>query len=150
MPGVELAPGVRKDGRLSVVLNREGRRRTRLIHQLVLEAFVGPRPNGMEGCHNDGICTNNVWTNLRWDTRAGNAADTKRHGTCYQLLIENCPAGHPLELPNLVGWHLRHGKRLCLACSRAHKRKATARKNGVPFDFQAVADALYEKIKLAG
>ena len=54
--------------------------RYRLVHHLVLEAFVGPRPAGMECCHYDGDPTNNRLANLRWDTSKANKADTKRHG----------------------------------------------------------------------
>lgn len=51
------------------------------VHHLVLEAFVGPRTIGMEGCHNDGDVSNNRLSNLRWDTRAANAEDSRAHGT---------------------------------------------------------------------
>lgn len=51
------------------------------VHRLVLEAFCGPAPSGMIGCHNDGNPANNVLENLRWDTPKGNAADMHKHGT---------------------------------------------------------------------
>jgi hypothetical protein len=51
------------------------------VHRLVLEAFVGRRPKGMEACHWDGNRTNSALANLRWDTRRNNAVDRKRHGT---------------------------------------------------------------------
>ena len=57
-----------------------GRRRDRPIHQLVLEAFVGLCPVNMEGCHNNGIHTDNRLLNLRWDTHKSNMEDTGRHG----------------------------------------------------------------------
>lgn len=53
----------------------------RYIHRLVLEAFVGPCPDGMEACHNDGNPTHNHISNLRWDTHKNNLADCVRHGT---------------------------------------------------------------------
>lgn len=49
------------------------------VHRLVLEAFKGPCPPGLEGCHGDGDSKNNRLSNLRWDTRAANAADTTKH-----------------------------------------------------------------------
>jgi hypothetical protein len=49
-------------------------------HVLVLTAFVGQRPAGMLGCHNDGDPTNNRLDNLRWDTPLGNSRDAIRHG----------------------------------------------------------------------
>ena len=57
------------------------RRRTFLVHLCVLRAFVGPRPDGMEGCHNDGDRMNAELSNLRWDTRSGNFSDKFSHGT---------------------------------------------------------------------
>jgi hypothetical protein len=60
---------------------RSGRYRMAKVHQLVMEAFVGHRPIGMEVCHNDGNNGNNRWTNLRYDTRAANERDKKKHGT---------------------------------------------------------------------
>lgn len=50
------------------------------VHRLVLDAFVGPRPAGMECCHNDGNKNNNDISNLRWDTPRSNHADRVRHG----------------------------------------------------------------------
>jgi HNH endonuclease len=38
----------------------------------------------MEVAHNDGDPSNNRLSNLRYDTRAGNAADTFRHGTAVR------------------------------------------------------------------
>lgn len=52
-----------------------------LVHRLVLEAFVGPCPPGMEACHNNGNPADNRIENLRWDTRKSNHADKVRHGT---------------------------------------------------------------------
>lgn len=69
------------------VVNLKGK--THLIHRLVLLAFVGPCPEGMEGCHFDGNRLNNNLTNLRWDTRKANCADTAKHGR--MLIGENAP-----------------------------------------------------------
>lgn len=52
-----------------------------LVHRLILEAFVGPCPDGMVACHNDGDTTNNTIENLRWDTCSANQSDKQRHGT---------------------------------------------------------------------
>lgn len=68
-------------GRLFVSLFRNGKIARRAIHRLVLEAFVGSCPPGMECCHWDGDPTNNTLGNLRWDTHVNNCADKKRHGT---------------------------------------------------------------------
>jgi hypothetical protein len=55
--------------------------RTRRVHQLVAEAFLGPRPEGKETCHNNGDPSDNRLTNLRYDTPAANSADRIQHGT---------------------------------------------------------------------
>ena len=54
---------------------------TKTVHSLMLEAFVCPRPNGMEACHNDGNKDNNFLFNLRWDTPKNNSMDRLIHGT---------------------------------------------------------------------
>jgi hypothetical protein len=65
----------------TVYLRRDGKTYTCRIHRLVLLAFVGPCPPNMEGCHEDGDCTNNSVDNLRWDTHRANLEDAMRHGT---------------------------------------------------------------------
>ena len=51
------------------------------MHRLVMLAFVGPCPDGMEVCHKDGVSTNSLLSNLRYDTHVGNYVDAIRHGT---------------------------------------------------------------------
>lgn len=51
------------------------------IHVLVLESFVGPRPEGLLCRHLDGNGFNNHWLNLCWGTHVENEADKQRHGT---------------------------------------------------------------------
>ena len=54
---------------LAVALSRDNKGRLVLVHRLVLEAFVGcPCPPHQESCHWDDIGTNNMLSNLRWDT----------------------------------------------------------------------------------
>lgn len=68
-------------GYLSVCLRRDGKTIRKTVHTLVLEAFDGPCPTGMEGCHRNGIRTDCRRDNLRWGTRASNQADRVEHGT---------------------------------------------------------------------
>jgi hypothetical protein len=69
-------------GRLSVKLCRDGVIHKFAVHRLVLTAFVGPCPDGMEACHfPDPSSANCRLENLRWDTKQGNMADKVRHGT---------------------------------------------------------------------
>lgn len=59
----------------------KGAKRSWNVAHLVIGAFVGPRPAGMEVCHEDGVAGNAALTNLRYDTPIGNQADRVRHGT---------------------------------------------------------------------
>lgn len=54
------------------------------VGRLILTTFVGPCPDGMECCHNDGNPKNSSLENLRWDTPKANNADKKVHGTHLQ------------------------------------------------------------------
>jgi hypothetical protein len=57
-----------------------GRAKCVYLHRLILEAFRGSCPPGLEACHNDGNPANNCITNLRWDSDISNAADAIKHG----------------------------------------------------------------------
>lgn len=84
LPGrvLRLRKEKKEHGRKTVILyDGSGKTKTKRVHRLVLEAFVGPCPSGMEGCHNDGNPANNKLNNLRWDTRSANHMDRVKHGT---------------------------------------------------------------------
>lgn len=68
-------------GHRFVDLRRDGRNHRCYIHRLILEAFVGPCPEGQECRHIDGDPANNNLDNLAWGTPAENQADRVRHGT---------------------------------------------------------------------
>jgi hypothetical protein len=118
--GVVLAPARHPvSGYLYVNLKRHGSQRQRAVHRLVLEAFVGPCPLGMEGCHSDGDQLNNRLRNLRWDTPSNNRLDTVRHGTHAEARQVVCQRGHQLAGVNLLPAAVHRGHRGCLACNRA-------------------------------
>jgi len=64
-----------------VDLHRNGYVKRDSVHRLVLLAFVGPCPRGLEGCHNNGHPDDCRLSNLRYDTRVNNLADKYKHGT---------------------------------------------------------------------
>lgn len=71
-----------KDGYMSLQLMKDGKRRYRLVHRLVLESFVGPCPPGYECRHfPDKDPANNRLTNLSWGTPQQNGRDKTTHGT---------------------------------------------------------------------
>lgn len=71
-------------GYQQVILYRAAKKKTHLVHRIVLDAFVGPCPENMEGCHGDGDRENNSLENLRYGTRKENLADRFAHGTVAQ------------------------------------------------------------------
>lgn len=79
--GRVLRPGPTNYGHLSVVL---GRGNTKMVHALVLEAFIGPRPSPKhDSRHIDGNPKNNLLINLAWGTRSENIKDAVRHGSWF-------------------------------------------------------------------
>lgn len=71
-----------RNGYLSVKLAIAGNTKTTYVHELVLRAFVGPRPYTEargEIRHLDGDKTNNRIANLKYGTIVENAADRIRH-----------------------------------------------------------------------
>lgn len=73
-----LAPGtMNRFGHQSVAI---GKGNSRCVHDLVLEAFVGPRPPGQEGRHADLDGSNNRLDNLSWGSRGENNKDVTRAG----------------------------------------------------------------------
>ena len=70
------------DLRKHVNLSLSGVVRKRKISQLVLEAFVGPRPSPKHhACHKNDNRFDDRLVNLRWDTALGNMADRIENGT---------------------------------------------------------------------
>jgi hypothetical protein len=67
------------DGRPVVNLRSDDMRRHALVHHLVLEAFVGPRPDGQECRHLDDNRQHNKLSNLEWGTRLENMDDRRRN-----------------------------------------------------------------------
>lgn len=70
-----------KKGYLRATLSVNKASHPRQVQRLVLLAFVGPCPDGMEACHRDGNGRNNALSNLRWDTHLANMRDAVRHGS---------------------------------------------------------------------
>lgn len=84
----QLKPSPQYRGHMTVWL---GRKNQRFVHRLVLEAFRGPCPEGMECLHGDGVPANNNLWNLKWGTPKQNHEDSVRHGTAYCVSGKFCP-----------------------------------------------------------
>lgn len=69
-------------GYLTVVLSTPKGQSMEYVHRLVLLAFAGPCPDGMEARHfPDGDPANNRLENLSWASHSTNIGDRKTHGT---------------------------------------------------------------------
>lgn len=69
VPGKVLSPGPQASGHLSVSI---GKGNSKLVHALVLAAFVGPRPGNMDVLHLNHVPTDNRLCNLKYGTRSEN------------------------------------------------------------------------------
>ena len=130
LSGKNLAQNVTRRGYRTVCLCRDGIRSTKRVHRLVLEAFVGPCPEGMECCHWDDNPTNNALTNLRWDTTIENARDRFRNSGYrnigdigrYNARKTHCPHGHEYTFENT--YISPTNRRYCRACEHIRKGRA--------------------------
>jgi hypothetical protein len=107
-----------------VTFNINGRKETRRIHRVVLEAFVGPAPEGTFGCHIDGNPANNRLSNLRWDTQANNLRDVVGHGRHHCSNRTHCQRGHEYTPENTR--LTARGHRRCIQCDKATHAKRRA------------------------
>lgn len=84
-PGTSGRPKILKacaqsDGYLVVAPCRNGKAVLRMVHRLVLEAFIGPCPEGHEAAHLDGDRSSPKLENLRWVTHSENQSQMIGHG----------------------------------------------------------------------
>lgn len=79
--GKEKKLSISRVGYKVVSFSRNNKTHTFYLHRLLLDAFVGPCPDGCEALHGNGERLDNRIENLRWGTRAENVADAIRHGT---------------------------------------------------------------------
>lgn len=113
-------------GYLWVALTQNRVERTLAVHWLVMWAFVGPPPAGMEIRHLDGGRANANLKNLAYGTRSENAYDRVAHGNHFQAEKTHCPQGHEYTPENT---YRRPGcsSRYCRACQterRLARRRA--------------------------
>lgn len=115
------SPGSTAMGHRQLGLSVNGKLHYRYVHRLVLEAFVGPCPDGMECCHSNGNPADNRVENLRWDTPSANTIDAFRHGTRVPVRVKgtHCKRGHEFTGRNVLQ-PSGGSRRGCRACARAH------------------------------
>lgn len=129
-------------GRYLVVgLCRDGRMKSRGVHRIVLEAFVGPPAEGQQALHWDDDPTNNRLPNLRWGSPQENARDCIRNGRNWQSVKTHCPQKHEYTDENTYVTPSTGG-RGCRACMKEredakrgpHARDRTRCPQGHPYD----------------
>lgn len=108
-----------------VKLARNGKQRHLRIHRLVLAAFIGPCPEGHEGCHIDGDPTNNQLDNLYWGTKQQNMRDKLLHGNNPNANKTHCKWGHEYTPENTYLHPSKPGRR-CHTCRRIRARREAA------------------------
>lgn len=99
--GVVLKPAASRSGHLCVVV---GRGRTRLVHQLVMSAFVGPRPLGQEVLHKDHQPSNSAVVNLMYGTRSENLRmdyDDERRRSVQKRVEALYPCGKRIQFVSI-------------------------------------------------
>lgn len=76
----------KRGGYPQVMLCKNGKRKHKQIHHLVLDNFVGLRPTPKhEARHLDGNPKNTRVTNLQWGTRSENVMDAVKHKTHFAV-----------------------------------------------------------------
>lgn len=67
------------------ITDENGHQKSRRVHILVAEAFIGPRPEGLQLNHKDGNKINNHWSNLEYVTASENSTHAVRMGLRHSL-----------------------------------------------------------------
>lgn len=133
--GRHLMPWRNRNGYMIVSLGSKAR--YRYVHRLVLAAFVGPAPSGMQTRHLNGNPADNQRDNLAWGTSSENQYDQVHHGTHHMTAKERCVRGHELSGKNL---RPNGSTRICWACQLAGARRDK------PADVAALADRIYAQL----
>lgn len=114
--GKFLKAGMNRRHRHVALAQGDGGRSYR-VHRLVLAAFVGPMPEGMEVRHLDDDPNNNSLSNLAYGTRSENMSDRVRLGTHHNSRKTHCKWGHEFTPENTLPNSGGKGRR-CRTCKR--------------------------------
>lgn len=74
---------------LQIKLSKNSITKIYKVHRLVLEAFVGPCPEGMQCRHLDNNPINNNINNIEWSTHKINMQDRIKYKTTNTFIYEN-------------------------------------------------------------
>lgn len=141
-----LACNFQTGGYRSLQICRPGKRRCALLHVLICEAFIGPRPGhrlAWNAAHHDDDHDNNRLDNLKWCPHKRNVEDKIRNGRTQSFrrkftviagikhyICTLCKAEKPeTDFGELVGRRSVCGRLpACIECSRARDREYARRR----------------------
>ena len=112
-----------------VMVTPTGEQRTETIHRMLMAAFVGPCPEGMEVRHLNDVKDDNRLENLAYGTASENMLDRVRNGIHHQSIKTVCKFGHPLSHENT--YRYPDGRRECRECRRRHVREFHMRRQQI-------------------
>jgi len=104
-----------KNTYLQVSLSRRGTVKTRTVHQLILETFIGFKQKGYVANHKDGNKWNNNLSNLEWCTYTQNNQHAMETGLWHPA--QNHSSSRPVEQYDLRGNFLKRFKS-CIEAER--------------------------------
>lgn len=129
-PRMLVANPTRRDAYPSVsLLSPDGTRKQFTVHSLIAEAFLGPRPDGMEVRHLDGDAHNAALSNLAYGSPSDNQRDKLQHGTHHYAKRTHCKNGHEFTPENTRIDTRPDGsfkRRVCLQCETDRRRDRQA------------------------
>jgi hypothetical protein len=118
----------RPGGYHGVCLQLRKKNKSKVVHRLVSDAFLGIRPDGLQCNHKDGIKTNNRVENLEYVTPSENMLHSYRIGLhrakryTYKQRT-HCKQGHELTPDNIVPSMLKWGAKRCLICVEEYNKR---------------------------
>src|ERR1017187_5019197 len=123
-----LKPYPQKAGYLLITLSLGGKCYRRLVHRLILSAFVGP--SHLQTNHKNAIKSDNRLENLEYVTASENRRHAQLAGLCAKKYKRHthCSHGHELSDGNVRISKDRRGRsyQACLTCGRENQRRYDA------------------------
>lgn len=142
--GGTLRPTPHKDRYRVTLYSDTGRAVHRYVHRLVADAFLGPRPEGLETRHLNGNPLDNRAANLAYGTTSDNQLDSVRHGTHASARKTHCPQGHPYDAANTS---IQNGTRVCRTCRRQREQMRRDAAAWVALELRHLAEVASENAR---